>query len=94
MLGSPVAVAISDTANQDLEQVHCSARLTAHRRTAPRFETQNIPGPENFVRELPYSYLASVAAMVTLVNALAERRFAVDFVLWTKSGPLRSLLFE
>jgi glycosyltransferase involved in cell wall biosynthesis len=30
--------------------------------------------------------------MVTLANALAERRFAVDFVLWTESGPLRSLL--
>ena len=32
--------------------------------------------------------------MVTLANALAERRFAVDFVLWTESGPLRSLLSE
>jgi glycosyltransferase involved in cell wall biosynthesis len=32
--------------------------------------------------------------MVTLANALAERRFAVDFVLWTDSGPLRSLLSE
>ena len=30
--------------------------------------------------------------MVTLANALAERRFAVDFVLWTESGPFRSLL--
>jgi glycosyltransferase involved in cell wall biosynthesis len=33
-------------------------------------------------------------AMVTLANSLAERRFAVDFVLWTESGPLRSLLSE
>ena len=32
--------------------------------------------------------------MVTLANALAERRFAVDFVLWADSGPLRSLLSE
>ena len=32
--------------------------------------------------------------MVTLANALAERRFAVDLVLWTESGPLRSLLYE
>jgi glycosyltransferase involved in cell wall biosynthesis len=32
--------------------------------------------------------------MVTLANALAERRFAVDLVLWTESGPLRSLLCE
>ncbi len=31
-------------------------------------------------------------AMVTLANALAERRFAVDFVLWTDGGPFRSLL--
>ncbi len=30
--------------------------------------------------------------MVTLANALAERRFAVDFVLWTEGGPFRSLL--
>jgi glycosyltransferase involved in cell wall biosynthesis len=30
--------------------------------------------------------------MVTLANALAERHFAVDFVVWTDSGPLRSLL--
>lgn len=30
--------------------------------------------------------------MVTLANALAERRFAVNFVLWTDGGPLRSLL--
>jgi glycosyltransferase involved in cell wall biosynthesis len=30
--------------------------------------------------------------MVTLANALAERRFAVDFVLWTECGPFRSLL--
>ena len=30
--------------------------------------------------------------MVTLANALAERRFAVDFVLWTESGPFRSSL--
>jgi glycosyltransferase involved in cell wall biosynthesis len=32
--------------------------------------------------------------MVTLANALAERHFAVDFVLWTESGPLRSLLSD
>jgi glycosyltransferase involved in cell wall biosynthesis len=32
--------------------------------------------------------------MVTLANALAERRFAVDFVLWTETGPLRNLLSE
>jgi glycosyltransferase involved in cell wall biosynthesis len=32
--------------------------------------------------------------MVTLANALAERRFAVDLVLWTEGGPLRSLLSE
>jgi glycosyltransferase involved in cell wall biosynthesis len=32
--------------------------------------------------------------MVTLANALAERHYAVDFVLWTESGPLRSLLSE
>jgi glycosyltransferase involved in cell wall biosynthesis len=30
--------------------------------------------------------------MVTLANALAERRFAVDFVLWTEGGPFRGLL--
>jgi len=30
--------------------------------------------------------------MVTLANALAERRFDVDFVLWTEGGPFRSLL--
>jgi len=30
--------------------------------------------------------------MVTLANALADRRFAVDFVLWTEGGPFRSLL--
>src|SRR6516165_2417581 len=30
--------------------------------------------------------------MVTLANALAERRFAVDFILWTESVPFRSLL--
>ena len=30
--------------------------------------------------------------MVTLANSLVERRFAVDFVLWTEGGPLRSLL--
>src|SRR5205085_185151 len=30
--------------------------------------------------------------MVTLANALAECRFAVDFVLWTDGGPFRSLL--
>jgi glycosyltransferase involved in cell wall biosynthesis len=30
--------------------------------------------------------------MVTLANALAERRFAVDFVLWTEGGPFRNLL--
>jgi glycosyltransferase involved in cell wall biosynthesis len=32
--------------------------------------------------------------MVTLANALAERHFAVDFVLWTESGPLRGLLSD
>ena len=32
--------------------------------------------------------------MVTLANALAERHFLVDFVVWTESGPLRSLLSE
>src|SRR6516225_4607118 len=32
--------------------------------------------------------------MVTLANALAERHFLVDFVVWTDSGPLRSLLSE
>jgi glycosyltransferase involved in cell wall biosynthesis len=32
--------------------------------------------------------------MVTLANALAERRFAVDFVLWADGGPFRSLLSE
>ena len=32
--------------------------------------------------------------MVTLANALAERHFTVDFVLWTESGPLRSLLSD
>jgi glycosyltransferase involved in cell wall biosynthesis len=32
--------------------------------------------------------------MVTLANALAERHFAVDFVIWTESGPLRSLLTD
>jgi glycosyltransferase involved in cell wall biosynthesis len=32
--------------------------------------------------------------MVTLANALAERHFVVDFVVWTESGPLRSLLSE
>src|ERR1700745_366007 len=30
--------------------------------------------------------------IVTLGNALAERRFAVDFVLWTEGGPFRGLL--
>jgi glycosyltransferase involved in cell wall biosynthesis len=30
--------------------------------------------------------------MVTLANALAERRFAVDFVLWTEGGAFRGLL--
>src|SRR5215467_638025 len=32
--------------------------------------------------------------MVTLANALAERHFVVDFVVWTEGGPLRSLLSE
>jgi glycosyltransferase involved in cell wall biosynthesis len=31
-------------------------------------------------------------AMVTLANSLAERRFTVDFVLWTENGPFRNLL--
>jgi glycosyltransferase involved in cell wall biosynthesis len=32
--------------------------------------------------------------MVTLANSLAERRFAVDFVVWSESGPFRSLLSD
>jgi glycosyltransferase involved in cell wall biosynthesis len=32
--------------------------------------------------------------MITLANSLAERRFAVDCVLWNESGPFRSLLSE
>jgi glycosyltransferase involved in cell wall biosynthesis len=32
--------------------------------------------------------------MITLANALAERHYAVDFVVWDENGPLRSLLSD
>jgi len=73
----------------------CKTDGSPESRSVRREQTPNSHDPARISLFVPsFGGGGAERVMITLANALAERRFAVDFVLWTESGPLRDLLSE
>src|SRR6516165_571882 len=73
----------------------CKTDGSPESRSVRREQTPNSHDPARISLFVPsFGGGGAERVMITLANALAERRFAVDFVLWTETGPLRNLLSE